>query len=179
MNDHSVSAPIRRRTAMTRPFAAAVVTTVVSGFLLVAAPSLTTSAEAATAPVGLGVAASYSVVGGQTVTNTGPSVLADDLAVSPGTAITGFPPGLVGGATDAADAEATQVESDVLGGWNAAAGRAKNADISGDLVGQTLTAGVYKAAGPIALSGTLTLDAQGNPAAVFIFQIGSTLITAS
>src|SRR6185312_14019528 len=65
-------------------------------------------AVAAEAPVGLGTAGSYSVLGGQTVTNTGPTTLSGDLGVSPGTAITGFPPGTAAGATHAADAPAGQ-----------------------------------------------------------------------
>lgn len=136
-------------------------------------------AGAAEAPVGLGTSASYSVLGGQAVTNTGPSTLSGDLGVSPGTAITGFPPGLAGGATHAGDAAAAQAQSDVVIAYNDTAGRAPTAAVAGDLVGQTLTAGVYKSTGPIALSGTLTLDGQGNPNSVFIFQVASTLITAS
>ncbi|MGZ4543632.1 MAG: ice-binding family protein [Mycobacteriaceae bacterium] len=140
---------------------------------------LAVPADAAEAPVGLGTAASYSVLGGQTVTNTGHSKLSGDLGVSPGTAITGFPPGTVGGAKHAGDAQAAKAQSDLTIAYNDAAGRAKTASVAGDLVGKTLTAGVYKSTGPLALSGTVTLNGQGNPNAVFIFQIASTLITAS
>ncbi|PRY45127.1 ice-binding family protein [Umezawaea tangerina] len=140
---------------------------------------VTPSAYAATSPVGLGTVASYSVLGGQTVTNTGPSTLQGDLGVSPGTAITGFPPGTSAGATHAGDAQAAQAQSDLVVAYDDAAGRAPTASISGDLVGQTLPDGVYKSTGPIGLSGTLTLDGQGDPSSVFIFQIASTLITAS
>jgi hypothetical protein len=140
---------------------------------------LAVPADAAVAPVGLGTAASYSVLGGQTVTNTGPSKLSGDLGVSPGTAITGFPPGTVGGAKHAGDAQAAKAQSDLTIAYNDAAGRALTASVAGDLVGKTLTAGVYKSTGPLALSGTVTLNGQGNPNAVFIFQIASTLITAS
>ncbi|MDQ6946778.1 MAG: ice-binding family protein, partial [Actinomycetota bacterium] len=72
-------------------------------FDLLSLPSL---AHAAEAPVGLGTAGAYSVLGGVTVTNTGPSRLSGNLGVSPGTATTGFPPGIVGGATHAGDASA-------------------------------------------------------------------------
>ena len=137
------------------------------------------SAAAAGAQVDLGTVAAYSVLGGQTVTNTGPSRLSDDLGVSPGTAITGFPPGRTAGATHAADAPAKQAQSDLTIAYDDAAGRAKTASVAGDLVGRTLTGGVYKSTGPLSLSGTLTLDAQGDPNAVFIFQVASTLITAS
>jgi LPXTG-motif cell wall-anchored protein len=146
---------------------------------IVAVLALPSPASAAQAPVGLGVAAGYSVLGGQAVTNTGPSTLVANLGVSPGTAITGFPPGQVGGAVHAGDAAAAQAQSDLVVAYNDAAGRAPTASVAGDLVGQTLTAGVYRSAGPLAVSGTLTLNGQGSPNSVFVFQVASTLITAS
>ena len=136
-------------------------------------------AYAADAPVGLGTAAAYSVLGGTTVTNTGPTTLAGDLGVNPGTAITGFPPGLVAGVTHAADAQALQAQSDLTTAYDDAAGRAVTARVAGDLVGQTLTPGVYKSSGPLSVSGALTLNGQGNPNSVFIFQVASTLTTAT
>ncbi|MCX2750081.1 ice-binding family protein [Arthrobacter sp. MI7-26] len=136
-------------------------------------------AYAADAPVGLGTAAAYSVLGGTTVTNTGPTTLAGNLGVNPGSAITGFPPGLAAGATHAGDAQAGQAESALTTAYDDAAGRPMTASVAGDLVGQTLTAGVYKSAGPLAVSGALTLNGQGNPNSVFIFQVASTLTTAS
>jgi hypothetical protein len=150
-----------------------------SSALLVGVVSVQSAAYAAEARVGLGTAGTYSVLGGQTVTNTGPSILSGDLGVSPGTAITGFPPGTRRGTTHAGDDEAGQAQSDVTIAYDDAAGRAKTANVAGDLVGRTLTTGVYKSTGPLALSGTLTLDAQGNPNSVFIFQVATTLITAS
>lgn len=143
---------------------------------LVAAPP---EAWAAEAPVGLGTAASFSVLGGQAVTNTGPTVLSHDVGVSPGTAITGFPPGVSLGAEHAADAVAGAAQADVTIAYNDAAGRALTASIEGDLGGLTLTTGVYNASSSIGLTGPLTLDAQGDPTAVWIFQVGSTLTTAS
>ncbi|MDR7385593.1 ice-binding family protein [Promicromonospora iranensis] len=130
-------------------------------------------------PVDLGTAGTYSVLGGQTVTNTGPSVLSHNVGVSPGTAITGFPPGLALGDTHAADAHALQAQSDLVTAYNDAAGQAPDESISGDLGGLTLEPGVYNASSSIGLTGTLTLDAQGDPDAVFIFQVGSALTTAS
>lgn len=152
---------------------------VATGVLLLVGAMLVRPASAAEAPVGLGTAESYSVLGGQTVTNTGPSTLSGDLGVSPGTAITGFPPGTTAGATHAGDARAAQAQSDLVIAYNDAAGRAPTASVAGDLVGQTLTGGVYKSSGPLAVSGTLTLDGQGDPNTVWIFQVASTLITAS
>lgn len=150
-----------------------------SPLLLVGVLSVASPAYAAEAPVGLGTAGTYSVLGGQTVTNTGPSSLSGDLGVWPGSAITGFPPGKVGGSTHAGDAVAKQAQSDLVVAYDDAAGRAPTAAVAGDLVGKTLTAGVYKSTGPLALGGPLTLDAQGDPNAVFIFQVATTLITAS
>lgn len=148
-------------------------------FLVASVLMAQSGAYAAQAPVGLGTAASYSVLGGQTVTNTGPSTLSGDLGVSPGTAITGFPPGVASGATHAGDAAALQAQSDLTIAYNDAAGRTPTSTVAGDLVGKTLTSGVYKSTSSLALSGVLTLDGQGDPNAVFIFQMASTLITAS
>lgn len=130
-------------------------------------------------PIGLGTAANYSVLAGTTVTNTGPSTLQGNLGVSPGSAITGFPPGRAFGATHAADAPALQAQAALTIAYDEAAGRPLTASVSGDLVGQTLPEGVYKSTGPLGLSGALTLDGQGRYDSVFVFQIASTLTTAS
>jgi hypothetical protein len=137
------------------------------------------TAVAAQPPVGLGTAGSFAVLAGSAVTNTGPSVVNGDLGVSPGTAISGFPPGTVNGTVHAADAVAGQAKTDLTTAYNDAAGRTPPASVSGDLGGQTLTPGVYKSTSSLGLTGPLTLDAQGDPNAVFVFQVGSTLITAS
>lgn len=128
----------------------------------------------------LGTAQNFAVLGGSTVTNTGPTIIDGDLGVSPGTAITGFPPGTVNGTIHAADAVAAQAQNDVTTAYNALAGTACNVNLTGqDLGGLTLTPGVYCFSSSAQLTGTLTLNAQGNPDAVFIFQIGSALTTAS
>jgi type VI secretion system secreted protein VgrG len=85
----------------------------------------------------------------------------------------------VAGATHAADAPALQAQSDLTTAYDDAAGRAMTALVAGDLVGKTLAPGVYKSSGPLSVSGALTLNGQGNPNAVFIFQVASTLTTAS
>lgn len=150
-----------------------------AGVMLVWAATGQSPAYAADAPVGLGTTATYSVLGGQAVTNTGPTTLGGDLGVSPGTAITGFPPGIVGGATHAGDAQAAQAQSDLTIAYDDAAGRAPTATVAGDLVGQTLLPGVYKSTSTLDVSGALTLNGQGNPNSVFIFQVASALTTAS
>jgi len=137
------------------------------------------TAQAAQPTVGLGTAGSFAVLGGSTVTNTGPTVINGDLGVSPGTAITGFPPGTVNGTVHAADAVAAQAQSDVTTAYNDAAGRTPAVVVPGDLGGLLLTPGVYKQSSSLLLTGVATLDAQGDPSAVFIFQVGSTLTTAS
>lgn len=135
---------------------------------------------AQTAPP-LGVAGSFAILGGSTVTNIGSTTITGELGVSPGTSITGFPPGSVAGGTiHVNDAVAQQAQSDLTTAYNNLAGQAFNTDLSGqDLGGLTLTPNVYRYSTSAQLTGTLTLDAQGNPNAIFIVQIGSTLTTAS
>jgi hypothetical protein len=137
-------------------------------------------ARSAVAPV-LGTTQSLAVLAGTTVTNIGPTVVTGILGVSPGSAVTGFPPGLVNGGTiQAGNAVALQAQSDATTAYDALAGQACSQDLSGqDLGGLTLTAGTYCFSSSAQLTGTLTLNAEGDPAAVFIFQIGSKLTTAS
>jgi hypothetical protein len=146
---------------------------------LLVALALASSAQAQ-APVSLGTAANFAVLGASTVTNTGPSVITGDLGVSPGTAVTGFPPGTVNGTIHAADAVAAQAQSALTAAYIDTAGRACQVALTGqDLGGLTLTHNVHCFTSSAQLTGTLTLDAQGDPNAVFIFQIVSTLTTAS
>ena len=138
------------------------------------------AARAATAPVSLGAAASYGVLAASTVTNTGPTTINGSLGLSPGTAITGFPPGQVNGTINAANSAALQAQNDLTAAYNTAAASPVTATIPVELGGTTLTPGVYASpAGTFGITGTLTLDAQGDPNAVFIFKAASTLITAS
>ncbi len=134
-------------------------------------------AAAAEAPVTLGTTASFGVLAGSTVTNTGPSKINGNLGLYPGTSITGFPPGTVIGTIHQTDAVAQKAKSDLVIAYNDAAGRGPGA-AAGELGGRTLVAGVYTGTA-LTLTGTVTLDAQGDPNAVFIFQSASTLITAS
>jgi hypothetical protein len=133
--------------------------------------------------VPLGTAGSFAVLAGTTVTNTGPTVITGgDVGVSPGTAITGFPPGIVVPpfSIHSADAAALQAQNDLTTAYNAAAGLAPTQNLTGqDLGGLTLTPGVYFFSSSAQLTGTLTLNALNDPNAEFVFQIGSTLTTAS
>jgi hypothetical protein len=147
----------------------------------VAALVFGTSPVAAQTAPSLGTAQSFAVLAGSTVTNTGPSTITGDLGVSPGTAVTGFPPGIVmGGTIHAADAVALSAQNAVTTAYNSLASQPCTSDLTGqDLGGMTLTPGVYCFSSSAQLTGTLTLNAQGNANAVFIFKIGSTLTTAS
>jgi type VI secretion system secreted protein VgrG len=135
--------------------------------------------SAQTAP-SLGSAQSFAVLGGSTVTNTGTSLIGGDVGVSPGSAITGFPPGVfVSGTLHAADATALAAQNSVTTAYNALTSQACTLDLTGqDLGGKILTPGVYCFSSSAQLTGPLTLNA---PVAggVFIFKIGSTLTTAS
>ncbi|HEY4810185.1 MAG TPA: ice-binding family protein [Solirubrobacteraceae bacterium] len=136
------------------------------------------SALGATATVGLSTAASFSVLGGSTVTNTGPTTMFGDLGLSPGSSVTGAPHVL--GATHVDDAVAVGAKNALTTAYNNAASRPSNGSAGTDLSGQVFLPGVRTASSSLLLSsGTVTLDAEGNPNAVFIFQIGSTLITGS
>ncbi|MEP7178289.1 MAG: ice-binding family protein [Pseudonocardiales bacterium] len=134
---------------------------------------------AATALVALGSAGTYSVLAGTGVVNTGATSLSGDLGVSPSSSVVGFPPGTVGGVIHAGDAQAAQAQADLVLAYNDAAGRTPNGEFAGDQNGQTFTAGVYHTTAAFGLTGNLTLDAQGDPNAVFIFQVGAALNTAA
>src|SRR5579864_6963325 len=136
------------------------------------------SALGAPATVGLGTAASFSVLGGSTVTNTGPTTMFGDLGLSPGSSVTGAPHVL--GQTHVDDAVAIGAKNSLTTAYNDAASRPTSGSAGTDLAGQTFSPGVRTASSSLLLSsGSVTLDAQGDANAVFIFQIGSTLITGS
>jgi Ice-binding-like len=134
-----------------------------------------TYAQATVTRPPLGTAGSFAVLGGSTVKNTGPSVLNGNLGVDPGSAITGFPPGLVHGATHKADAVALAAQGDVTIAYNAAKGAPCAHDMtSQDLGSKSLVAGVYCFSSSAQLTGPLTLDGPG----VYIFQVGSKFTTS-
>ena len=149
------------------------------GFLALVIGSF--SAYATAINVDLGTADPFAVLAGSTVTNTGPTTVHGGLGLWPGTAITGFPPGIVAGGTiHDTDAVAMQAQNDLTTAYNFAAGESCGTNLTGqDLGGLTLTPGVYCFGSSAQLTGTLTLNALGDPNSVFVFQIGSTLTTAS
>lgn len=137
-------------------------------------------AMAAVTPINLGAATPYAVVAGSTITNTGSSVITGNIGLFPGTSITGFPPGLVNGTTGAADASSLAAQNSSTAAYLVAAGETPFSTVAaGTLGGTTLVPGVYQAASGLALNGTLTLNGGGNADAVFVFQAGSTVTTAS
>jgi len=131
--------------------------------------------------VALGAAGAFAVLGGFTVTNTGPTALTGDLGVSPGSAVTGFPPGTRTGSTHRGNATSALAMAALTTAYNDAAGRTQSpVTVAGNLGGLTLPPGLYKSTSSLAISsGDLTLDAQGDANAVFIFQMASTLTTTS
>ena len=156
----------------------------ISAAVVIAALTLTiavgASASSSTTPL-LATAKNFSVLAGSAVTNTGPTVLASELGVSPGTAITGFPPGIAHGATHSADAAASGAQNDLTIAYEDAASDKTTTTVPdvGNIGGETLTAGVYASASSMLVDGTLMLNGAGNPNSVFIFKTGSTIVTGS
>ncbi len=177
-----VSAIVEVRTGRLRSWRG--VWLVPAGVVVAAAMMLATTgtARAVIVPtVDLATAANYSVLAGQSVTNTGNSVLAQSAGVSPGSSVTGFPPGIVGGVIDVANPAAAQAQLDLTAAYLDAAGRVLDQTTTAELGGLNLVGGVYAgpSKGALTLTGDLVLDGQGDPTSVFIFQTDSSLITAS
>ena len=144
--------------------------------------TFTTGATTAQEPLVLASANAFAVLAGSTVSSTGPSIITGDLGVSPGTAVEGFPPGVLNGAMfTGVDSAAGQAKLDLTAAFNEAAGRSVGpVSLPGNLSGLTLYPGLYANSTSVMLSvGNVTLDAQGDANAVFLFQMGSTLTTGS
>jgi hypothetical protein len=162
-----------------------------TSFGLASLSLLTSLAFAGTAgaatQVPLGASEPFAVLAGTTVTNTGPSIINGDLGISPGAACTGLPapctgggPGVVNGTIHSADTTSGAAQVDLTAAYLNAAGQPVTATIPTELGGSTIFPGVYdSAAGDFGITGTVTLDGQGNPNAVFIFKTASTLVTAA
>jgi hypothetical protein len=140
--------------------------------------------QAAQLPVTLNSDVGFAVLASSSVTNTGATVVNGNVGVSPGTSVSGFLPGRVAGGWgiyNATPGAAATAQSDLTTAYNDAAGRtavpSAVGNVAGDIGGQTLTPGLYNSTSSLGISGTLTLN--GSATSVFIFQIGSTLITAN
>ncbi len=141
---------------------------------------LCATAFASTSHINLGTTEAFALLSAETLTNTGASVITGDLGLYPGLSVTGFPPGTLVGTQYLGDAVAEQAQMDLTTAYLQAAGEACDTDLTGqDLGGLTLLPGAYCFSSSAQLTGTLTLDAAGDPNAVFLIQIGSTLTTAS
>lgn len=145
--------------------------------LIVVAPA--TSARAGEPAVSLGTAGGYSALGGSSVSNTGASNVSGDVGVSPGSSITGFPPGVLTGDLHRNDAAAQTARNDLQTAYSDAQGRTPTQTLSGDIGGLTLTPGVYSAPAALSLSTSLILDGNGDPGAVFIIQVSAAFSTAA
>jgi Ice-binding-like len=136
-------------------------------------------AQAAISAVPLGSAQSFSVLAGAGITNTGPTRVSGDIGTFPTTSINGTGSLTVGGTNHGGDAVTQKAKTDLVTAYTTAAGEGPTNPIAADLTGRTLVPGVYNSASSIGLSGALTLNGQGNPNAIFVFQAGSTLTTGS
>jgi hypothetical protein len=127
------------------------------------------------ARVPLGASGHFRILAGTTITNTGNTVITGSIGLSPGSAITGFPPGTVSGKMAVADTAASNGQASLLVAYNNAMGRTNCPTlVSGNLGGKTLGPGLYHSSSSLSISsGALTLNAHGNRGAIFIFQISS------
>ncbi|MET0999803.1 MAG: ice-binding family protein [Marmoricola sp.] len=149
----------------------------VLGLLVAMSPASAAPPQAA-APVNLGTAAGFSVLAGPSIANTGAAtVLALDLGVT-GT-LAGFPPGIVNGTQHVADDAAATAQDDRQAAYAGVVAQTGGTAFGGDLAGQTFTPGLYTTAAAVTNTGTITLDAAGDPSAIFVFQVGAALSSAA
>jgi hypothetical protein len=136
------------------------------------------ASPAGAAQVGLGTAESFAVLAGAGITNTGATTITGDVGTFPTTSETGFGSVTITGTNHAGDSVTQGANPDLVTAYNDAAGRQPETSANVELGGTTLLAGNY-VSGTFGLTGTLTLDAQGNTDAQFVFKTESTLITAA
>lgn len=151
--------------------------------------TFTTGTGLAPNAVPLNSAAGFGIMATSTITNTGLSIVNGDVSLDPGTAITGFPPGLVNGTVHINDSVSAQARTDLLTAYNFAKALASDATVpdgqdlgawappGSTLPAGTLPPGVYTNGSTMSVNTPLTLDAGGNADAVWVFQIGSSLTT--
>jgi hypothetical protein len=142
--------------------------------------SFTTGTQIAQAPISLGSTSTFAILAGSGISNTGATTQVNgDVGTSPTGTVNGLPPAQVNGTIHAADAIAAQAKIDLLAAYNDAVSRSVGSQtLPGNLGGLTFTPGLYANSSSVLISGgDVTLDAQGNANAVFIFKMGSTLTT--
>jgi hypothetical protein len=173
--------PFRQRIRTSRaPTGATSVAAVITAACLLSPLLFALPAQAAAVDPPLGSAATFAVLGASAVTNTGATVVTGDLGVSPGTSISGFPPGQVTGTVHNADPTSAAAQAAIGTAYGVAAGEPCDTNLTGlDLGGMTLTPGVYCFDSSAQLTGVLKLDALGSPTAKWLFQVTSSLTTAS
>jgi len=144
--------------------------------LVMSAPIISAAAEA---PINLGSAAGFAILAGQTITNTGTTVINGDVGIAPGSAFTQGP-AVINGVIHINDAIAIQAKQDLVVAFNDAKGRLPEKTIAAELGGLALTPGYYvSSSGSFNITGILTLDAGNDPNAIFVFETASTLVTAT
>jgi hypothetical protein len=142
-------------------------------------PLLNVPTTSAQSGVPRGTTTTFAVLAATAITSTGLTVINGDLGISPGTALTGFPPGVIIGETHLGDSVAAEAQADAHIEYNYLDALTCGTNLSGvDLGGQILTPGVYCFDSSAQLTGTLILDAQGQCNPLFVFQTGSTLTTS-
>lgn len=145
-------------------------------------PAVMPTQTIAQQPVMLNGSSTIAILAGAAISNTGATVVTGDLALSPGSSVDGFPPGVLNGTLHISDSIANQGKIDLTAAYNDATDRITSeiVTLSGNIGGLTLTPGLYKSTSSLAISsGDLTFDAKGNPNAVFVIQMKSTFTTTS
>lgn len=138
------------------------------------------TAFAQQATVQIGDTQNFVILAGSTITNTGSTVVYGDIGLFPGTSFTGSANIVLDGKIYLTDTEASKAKDALVNAYNDAAGRTPVTIIATELGGQTLLPGVYASeSGTFEITGKLILDAKGDKDAIFVFQIASTLVTAS
>jgi ketosteroid isomerase-like protein len=148
--------------------------------------SFTTSGVAGSgqATINLGSAGNFAVMSTSSIASTGPVVINGDVGLAPGSS-QGIPPAQVNGTIHINDPVITKAQADLLAAYNDAVSRSTNAQtLPGNMGGLTFAPGLYVNSTSVLISGAgpgnnVTLDAQGDPNAIFIFKMGSTLTTGT
>ena len=183
---HLVTGTTQRSDGVSKRRARALCLGLVAGGLLMAAfgPGVPSAAAATTGMVDLGQASTYAVLSGASVGNTVSGVgapfttLRGDLGVLANTQPTGFPPGVVTGTTRVGSS-VQPAYADLVAAYGDVATRSGGAPLPGDVIGLTLTPGLHSTGAALGNTGTVTLDAQNDPNAIFVFKIGGAMTMAA